>query len=130
MTERIRRAIGAAIISEGKGILLVREGKAWKLPGGKPEPGETDADCLRREVGEEIDGARVDNLCLFGTFRGITPKVGDVFEVKVYSASLIAADIIASGEIDEVRWLNEFDRCNLPDITGKIISALQKEKLL
>ena len=131
MTEKFRRAISVAIISEGKGILLVREGEVWKLPGGKPEPDETDIDCLRREVREEINGAGVDNLRPFDTFRGITPNVGDVLEVEVYLASLIATDIIeASGEIDEVRWFNQFDRCNLPDITGKIISALQNKELL
>jgi len=51
----MRIAIGAAIIEDGK-ILLVRKRQSWILPGGKPEPKESDIECLCREVSEELSG--------------------------------------------------------------------------
>jgi ADP-ribose pyrophosphatase YjhB (NUDIX family) len=50
-----------AVLIEGDRILLVEQrvaesatrGRAWSLPGGTLEPGETLAECLIREVKEE-----------------------------------------------------------------------------
>ena len=55
----MRTAIGAAIINEGK-LLIVRKKQSWILPGGKPEPGESDLDCLCREVGQELSGTKLE----------------------------------------------------------------------
>ena len=50
-------AVGAIAIDSGR-ILLIRRGHApslglWSVPGGRVEPGEDDADAVRREVAEE-----------------------------------------------------------------------------
>ena len=129
MTERARVAIGAAIINEEREILLVREGQTWKLPGGKPELGETDAECLQRETAEELSVARLDNLRPFGSVSGITPNVGDRIEVRLYLAE-IAAPVIPSGEIDEARWFRAPITIGLNDLTRIIISTLQDSKVL
>jgi mutator protein MutT len=48
--------VAAAVIVRAGRLLLARrraEGR-WELPGGKVEPGETLAECLRRELSEEL----------------------------------------------------------------------------
>jgi 8-oxo-dGTP diphosphatase len=55
-----RLRIGAkALVTAGERVLLIREHHAdgtpfWTIPGGGLEPGESLADCLRREIEEEI----------------------------------------------------------------------------
>lgn len=50
----------AAVVSRGDELLLCqrplhkRHGGLWEFPGGKCEPGESDADALRRELHEEL----------------------------------------------------------------------------
>ena len=35
-------------------VLLLNEREEWELPGGRIEPGETSAECLAREIQEEL----------------------------------------------------------------------------
>ena len=50
----------AAVISRGDKLLVCqrpahkRHGGLWEFPGGKCEPGESDADAIRRELAEEL----------------------------------------------------------------------------
>lgn len=59
MSELLKVAC-AIIIDQGK-VFAARRGSAqnqpfkWEFPGGKLEPGETPAECLRRELAEELD---------------------------------------------------------------------------
>jgi 8-oxo-dGTP diphosphatase len=58
MTDRLR--VVAAVVRRGDAILITRRpdrpGRPgqWEFPGGKVEPGESDADALRRELREEL----------------------------------------------------------------------------
>lgn len=55
----MREVTAAVVIEEGR-LLLVRRAPGeklagyWELPGGKVEPGESLAGCLRRELREEL----------------------------------------------------------------------------
>jgi 8-oxo-dGTP diphosphatase len=54
------RVVAAVIVREGRVLAALRpphkrEGGKWELPGGKVEPGETDAAALARELAEELD---------------------------------------------------------------------------
>ncbi|RON58494.1 NUDIX hydrolase [Pseudomonas frederiksbergensis] len=40
---------------EGLIVLMLNERDEWELPGGRIELGETAADCLAREISEELD---------------------------------------------------------------------------
>ena len=59
------RVVAAVIYDEARRVLVAQrpEGKAlagqWEFPGGKTDPGESDAQALRRELHEEL-GVRVD----------------------------------------------------------------------
>jgi len=47
------------IFDEGNRVLLVKEPEHWETPGGRLKLGETPAECLVREIGEEL-GAKVE----------------------------------------------------------------------
>lgn len=83
----MRTAICAAIIDNDK-ILLVRKRQSWILPGGKPEPNESDIECLCREVSEELSGTQLDNIRYYGAFEGVTLHKGDNLIAKVYLQTL------------------------------------------
>lgn len=51
-------------------MLIGTDGRTWGLPGGRPEPGESPADTLRREVAEEAC-ATVTSCRLLGFSRGV-----------------------------------------------------------
>jgi 8-oxo-dGTP diphosphatase len=52
--------VSAAIISKGNKVLIARRSAKkhlagyWEFPGGKTEDGETDEECLKREIKEEL----------------------------------------------------------------------------
>jgi len=56
---------GVLLTPDGDVVLLLNERNEWELPGGRIEPGESSAECLAREIREELDlqvdvGAPVD----------------------------------------------------------------------
>ena len=122
----MRTAIGAAIIDNGK-ILLVRKRQSWILPGGKPEPSESDIECLCREVSEELSGTQLNNIRYYGEFEGVTPHKGNILKAKVYFANIKGKLYPSSAEIVAYEWVNDISRYNLSEITSKIVDSLTKD---
>ena len=60
----MRKVIDIVTIRNNK-ILLVRKGKIWILPGGKPKKDEGELQCLLREMREELPFVNIKNLVLF-----------------------------------------------------------------
>jgi 8-oxo-dGTP diphosphatase len=66
----------AAVIERGGQILITRRPRGshlegfWEFPGGKPDPGESHAEALQREIAEEL---------------GVTATVGDRIETVDWS---------------------------------------------
>lgn len=57
--DRVIRVVAAVVEDDGRFLVCrrpahKRHGGLWEFPGGKCEPGETDADAVRRELLEEL----------------------------------------------------------------------------
>jgi 8-oxo-dGTP pyrophosphatase MutT (NUDIX family) len=107
--------VSAVVLRDVQGrILMVRKRgtSMWMNPGGKPEPGESAAECAAREVAEEL-GLPLDaeGLVRLGEFsapaaneKGFT-VVADVFDWP----TAIPADVQPTAEIEETRWVTPGD---------------------
>src|SRR5580658_10947123 len=77
--------VGAVIRDDAGRLLLIKRGHEpgaglWSLPGGRIEPGETDAEALVREMAEET-GLQVEPGRLIGRVDRPGPA-GDVFDIR------------------------------------------------
>jgi 8-oxo-dGTP pyrophosphatase MutT (NUDIX family) len=127
----MRTAINAAIIKGGK-LLIVKKRNTWILPGGKPEKNENDLECLCREICEELSGTKITNINYYNFFDGKTPHRRDTLRAKVYFAN-IDGDLYSVREgdsISEMKWVNDFSKYNLSEITLKIIDSLRNDKYI
>jgi 8-oxo-dGTP pyrophosphatase MutT (NUDIX family) len=103
------RVSAAVIVNDRNELLLVRKAgtTAFMQPGGKPEPDETPAETLSRELFEEL-GLSVDaaDLRPLGSFTAAAANepgflvVADVFEADIGDQRPVIA-----AEIEELRWV-------------------------
>lgn len=87
---------GAAAIclTPAKNVVLVRwTGGEWMIPGGRPEPGESWEDTMRREVMEEAL-AQVKTAQLVGYVRGERPQSDGKPRIKVRSLWKVDVDLL------------------------------------
>lgn len=95
------RADGAVLTVRKRGTV------AWMLPGGKPEPGETAAECavreVREELGVEIALDRLEPMGEFDTHAANEP--GWALRASVFRTR-DAIEPRAQAEIEAVRWID------------------------
>ena len=110
--------IAAAIILDGDGrMLLVRKRGTllFMQPGGKLEPGESAAECLVRELAEEL-GLAVDAASLDWVGRFDAPAAnepGHHVDCDVFRVSHLEV-VTAAAEIEEARWFSRESLATLP----------------
>jgi len=97
--------VGAAIVRDGRVLAARRTAPAsaagrWEFPGGKVEPGESDAESLVREVEEEL-GVRIT----VARWLEGAEEIGERYVLRVAVASLDHGEPVPT-EHDEVRWLS------------------------
>ena len=88
-------------------ILLARRkvskhlGSKWEFPGGKIDPGESPAACLKRELAEELSIEAA-----IGEFIAVTRfHQGEIeLEIRLYRVEHVAGEFILH-EHEEIRWV-------------------------
>lgn len=106
--------VSAAVITDAAGrVLVVRKHgtSVFMQPGGKPEPGETAAQALSRELHEEV-GLVVapDALDPLGTFESAAAnEPGHRVVAEAFRTFAEPGDLTARAEIAELRWITPAD---------------------
>jgi 8-oxo-dGTP diphosphatase len=93
----------------------------WSLPGGRIEPGETDAAALVREMREET-GLEVRAGPLLGSVRRPAPGSA-VLDIRDYAATVTGGTLRAGDDAAEARWVAVSELPSLP-ITDGLVEAL------
>ena len=125
------KLIGVAVIWNEQGQILIDKrpqsgllGGLWEFPGGKLEPNETLAECVVREIQEEL-GIDIEVLEHFMTLDHAYTH----FKVtlSVHHCRHVSGEPQPI-ECDEVKWvtLDELDRYPFPTANQKIIAALRE----
>jgi 8-oxo-dGTP diphosphatase len=126
---RATKFVIASVIHKDDKVLIAQRAKKddlygkWEFPGGKMEPGETEIECLIRELNEEF---------------GILAQVGDYFcssffehkgspvEMRVYMVPSFAGHMFLHDH-KEVRWvkIDELSSYDMPAPDKPIVEQLQ-----
>jgi 8-oxo-dGTP diphosphatase len=100
-------------VVDGRILSTRSRGKdVYYLPGGKREPGETDAETLVREIREELAVAIApESIAAAGTFEAQAHghATGTVVRMTCFTAEYTGTPE-ASSEIEEIAWLGYADR--------------------
>ncbi|WP_185996297.1 NUDIX hydrolase [Nocardioides campestrisoli] len=93
-----------AFVRDGAVLTVRKRGTSrFMLVGGKPEPGESAAQCAVRETAEEV-GLAISDLRLLGEFVSeAANEPGHTLHSTVFSAVLTGEPVVG-GEIAELRW--------------------------
>ncbi len=111
-----------AVVKDGRGrLLLIKRGHEpgaglWSLPGGRIEPGETDAEALVREMQEET-GLAVKPGRLLGRVRR-PGLAGDVIDIRDYAATVTGGMLRAGDDAADARWVTAAELATLAVTEG------------
>jgi 8-oxo-dGTP diphosphatase len=110
-----RVIVAAAIVIDGRVLACERSAPPevagrWEFPGGKVEPGETDAEALARECAEEL-GVRVEVGARVGPD---VPLAHGRAVLRVFVATLLNGDQPRALEHTAMRWLAVGDLDSVP----------------
>ena len=125
----MRIVVAAAVIEDHGRFFLTRRPEGthlegcWEFPGGKCEPGETLADCLKRELLEEL-GAEVS---VGGEILNVAHDYPDrTVELHFIACSLLNSPVPLLGQ--EMRWVAraELASLDLPPADAELIDLLAR----
>ena len=115
----VLRIAASVIVVEGRMLLVRKRGTdAFMQPGGKLEAGESGAECLVRELEEElalrIPVAVLEPLGRYGALAANEPDhVVDCEVFRVPAAAIEGQPIAVQAELEELRWSDATDLAEL-----------------
>lgn len=126
MSGSVIRCVGGVIKDAEGRLLLIKRGHEpgtglWSVPGGRIEPGETDAEALVREMREET-GLVVEPGPLLGIVQRPTAS-GAVIDIRDYAATVIGGTLEPGDDAADARWVDAADLSGLA-ITDGLVEAL------
>ena len=129
----VLEVVAAAIVVDRRLLLVSKQvaPEVFYLPGGKPEPGESDDACLSREIAEELD-ASVATKSLLMVVSGVAALEGTPMEMTVYVATL-DSEPRATNEIAVVDWFTptrSFAGVLAPAVADSVVPSLVADGLL
>ncbi|MBN2216048.1 MAG: NUDIX domain-containing protein [Pirellulales bacterium] len=132
------KKVGLLVQDQSGRILMCRKDHSTSLlilPGGRIEDGETDMECLDRELVEELGQVKPRNVEWVGVYTAIAhhddPSIRKTLEIRLYQGQLEGTPV-PHGEIWELFWFGEDDDAGLltPIFTDHILPDLRKRKIL
>ena len=123
----IRVSAGVIVDHAGRVLVVRKQGTTcFMQPGGKPEPGETAAETLIRELDEELSlHVEESDLEPLGTF--VSAAANEPGHRVIADAFALRAEpdqVVVQAELAELRWLEPGDRTSVP------LAPLSEEHLL
>lgn len=108
----------AVIVDAAQRVLVVRKEGTTRFmqPGGKPEPGESAAQTLIRELEEELGLVlHESDLRPLGTFvSAAANEPGHRVVAEAFAASIDPRTVTVQAELAELRWITPADVATLP----------------
>jgi 8-oxo-dGTP diphosphatase len=125
--------VTAAVITHEGRYLVTRRPRGvhlegyWEFPGGKCEPGESLADCLRRELWEELGTGAAVGEEIFTVTHAYPEKS---VELHFLSCRLTGEPTPLLGQ--EMRWVAREELCSLkfPPADDELIKILETDRRL
>ena len=130
-------SVVAAVIIRDDGRILVTQrlagahlGGKWEFPGGKPEPGESDEEALRRELVEELGVDTSVGALVLRTEHQYPAREGHAAKsvrVAFYRASICSGEPRCIG-VNDIRWVTprQLADLDLPDADRPLVAVLSK----
>jgi 8-oxo-dGTP diphosphatase len=118
--------VGALVYDEALRLLVIRRGHdpgagLWSIPGGRVEPGESDAEAVIREVAEET-GLTVTVGDLAGEVER-PGRPGTTYVIRDYRATATAGTLTPGDDATDARYVTRPELLALPT-TDLLIDTL------
>jgi 8-oxo-dGTP pyrophosphatase MutT (NUDIX family) len=124
--EVVPEKVAWVLVRDGRVLVARNRGvEVFYFPGGKREPGESDAETLSREIAEELR-SRVDTATMahVGTFETRRESDGHTeFRMICYTAEY-SGPLDASREIAETDWFGYSDRPRVSTVDQMVFDML------
>lgn len=126
MSASVIPCVGAVVTDEQGRLLVIQRGHdpgagLWSIPGGRIEPGETDAQALVRELLEETN-MQVKVGKLIGRVQ--RPGLGGaIIDIRDYAATVTGGTLRAGDDAADARWVTAAELGRL-EVTEGLIEAL------
>ena len=96
------------VAAKGERVLLVRRkrDRLWMFPGGRKRRGETEKQCLRREIKEELPKLKLGGLRLWKEVKVTDRRSGRKMNDAIFVARKASGDLKIGDrrEIDRATW--------------------------